>query len=92
MVSIHYLKEMTGSQIREMCVRAAEELPENWNVQYLANIMIERPAMMLSCSTVHAGTGTPQELIDFCAAHSLSICQVDESADTICFLIWRRWK
>lgn len=93
MVPKHLDRDLTLAESWKLYSRALSELdPRFWTAKHGQNVVTGAPAVITTCSLVYAGEGTPQDLIDFCADHKVSICQIDEDKHQISFVISRRYK
>lgn len=93
MVHKHCDRDLTLAESWKLYSRALSELdPRFWTIKHGQNVVTEAPAVITTCSLVYAGGGTPQDLMDFCALHKVSIRVIDEDIDTISFVISRRYK
>ena len=93
MVPKHCDRDLTVAESWKLCSRALSELdPRFWTIKHGQNVVTGAPAVITTCSLVYAGDGTPQDLMDFCADHKVSIRVIDEDIDQISFVISRRYK
>lgn len=93
MVPKHLDRDLTLAESWKLYSRALSELdPRFWIVKHGQNVVTGAPAVIATCSLVFAGDGTPQDLMDFCATHKVSIRVIDEDIDQISFVISRRYK
>ena len=94
MVPKHCDRDLTLAESWKLTSRALSGLdPRFWTVKHGYNPVTGAPAVITTCSLVYAGEGTPQDLIDFCALHKVSIQAIDEGIPQhISFVISRRYK
>lgn len=93
MVPKHCDRDLTVAESWKLYIRALSELdPRFWTVKHGQNFVTGAPAVITTCSLVYAGDGTPQDLMDFCADHKVSIRVIVEDIDQISFVISRRYK